>query len=164
VDCPSCGAHNILGAEHCVNCGSDLSNIIPTTPSPDFMREQLSALETQAPPRVGQTDPVSLAVSHMQRHDTDCVLVFDGPDLVGIITSFDILHKVAGPKEDLNAVTCGQIMTKDPVTLPADDEITVAINKMATGEFRHLPIVDGAGPTQLVTVRDVFRHISPHLT
>ena len=128
------------------------------------MRERLSVLETQEPAHVGLTDPVSLAVSHMQRRDADCVLVFDGADLAGIITSFDILHKVAGPKEDLNAVTCAQIMTSDPVTLPADDEIKVAINKMASGEFRHVPIVDDAGRTRLVTVRDVFRHLSPHLT
>ena len=127
------------------------------------MRERLSILEAQEPAHVGPTDPVSLAVSLMQRRDTDCVLVFDGPDLAGIITSFDILHKVAGPKEDLNAITCGQIMTRDPVTLPADDEIKVAINKMASGEFRHVPIVDEAGRTRLVTVRDVFRHLSPHL-
>jgi CBS domain-containing protein len=128
------------------------------------MRERLSVLEAQEPAHVGPTDPVSFAVSHMQRRETDCVLVFDGQDLAGIITSFDILHKVAGPKEDLNAVTCAQIMTRDPVSLPADDEIKVAINKMASGEFRHVPIVDDAGRTRLVTVRDVFRHLSPHLT
>ena len=163
MDCPSCGAHNIQGAENCVNCGTDLTNILPTTTTPAFMREPVAALKASDAPHVGPTDPVGLAVSLMQRNNTDSVLVFDGDDLAGIITSFDILHKVAGPKEDLNAVTCAQIMTPDPVTLPSDDEINVAINKMASGEFRHVPVITEGRPVGLLTVRDVFRHISDHL-
>src|SRR5947209_4310803 len=136
MDCPACGTHNILGAEVCVHCGSDLSNIIRSTPPPDFIYEPLSALAGRDPAWVGPTDPVALAVSQMQRQSTDCVLVMNDAELLGIITAFDVLHKVAGPKEDLNAVTCGQIMTKEPVALHAEDNLAVAINKMASGEFR----------------------------
>jgi len=60
-------------------------------------------------------------------------------------------------------VTCAQIMTADPVTLPSDDEINVAINKMASGEFRHVPVITEGRPVGLLTVRDVFRHISDYL-
>src|SRR6266571_2727396 len=138
MDCPACGTHNILGAEICVHCGSDISNIIPSTPPPDFVKEPLSKLVGREPAWVGPTDPVSLAVSQMQRQNSDCVLVMEEDELVGIITAFDVLHKVAGPKEDLNAVTCGQIMTKDPVCLHAEDSLAEALNKMASGEFRHI--------------------------
>jgi len=67
VDCPSCGAHNIQGAENCVNCGTDLTNIVPTTQTPEFMREHVAALKASDAPHVGPTDPVSLPVRLMER-------------------------------------------------------------------------------------------------
>jgi CBS domain-containing protein len=109
------------------------------------------------------TDPVGLAVRLMQNSDTDCVLVMRASHLAGIITPWDILHKVAGPNEDLNAVTCGEVMTADPVFLRDDDNIAVAINKMSIGGFRHIPLLQGGTPTAVVSIRDVFKHISPHL-
>jgi CBS domain-containing protein len=113
--------------------------------------------------RVETTDPVGLAVRLMQNADTDCVLVLSGSQLAGIITPWDILHKVAGPNEDLNAVTCGQVMTADPVFLRMDDDVAVAINKMSIGGFRHIPLLEGATPVGVLSIRDVFRHIAPHL-
>jgi CBS domain-containing protein len=164
MNCPSCGAHNILGAEQCVNCGTDLSNIILTTPAPEFVRAPASRLAGGQAGAVGPTDPVALAVSLMQREASDCVLVLEGEDLVGILTTWDILHKVAGPKEDLNAVTCGEIMTKDPVFLRDEDDIAVAINKMATGEFRHIPLLENGRVRRVISAGDLFRYVSPHLT
>jgi CBS domain-containing protein len=50
-------------------------------------------------------------------------------------------------------------MTSDPVVLRPDDTVAVAINKMAVGGFRHIPIVDDGRPIGVVAARDVFRHI-----
>ena len=100
----------------------------------------------------------------MQRGNSDCVLVLDGQALAGIITTWDIVHKVARPKEDLNAVTCQEVMTKDPVLLREEDDIAVAINKMATGEFRHIPLVESGASRPILSTRDLFRYLSPYLT
>jgi len=54
-------------------------------------------------------------------------------------------------------------MTPDPVVLRRDDPIAVAINKMAVGGFRHVPIVDAGRPIAVVSAKDVFRHISARL-
>jgi predicted transcriptional regulator len=99
----------------------------------------------------------------MQHTDTNCVLVMDGTHLAGIITPWDILHKVAGPTEDLNAVSCGQVMTRDPVFLRDDDDIAVALNKMSIGGFRHIPLLQGGTPMAVVSINDLFRHIAHHL-
>ncbi len=162
-ECPWCGARNIQGSDECSECGLALSNIGLPGAGPVFVRAPLSNLPQRAPAKVGPTDPVGLAVSLMQREGTDCVLVVEGDDLAGIITSWDILHKVAGPKEDLNAVTCAQIMTRDPVVLREDDNLAVALNKMAIGAFRHIPLVANGKPVSLVSVTEVFRYLSPHL-
>jgi CBS domain-containing protein len=161
VICPECKFDNIQGADTCQNCGHDLYSQPPL--APDFIAEPLSHVPAQSPVRVETTDPVGLAVRLMQNADTDCVLVLSGSQLAGIITPWDILHKVAGPNEDLNAVTCGQVMTADPVFLRMDDDVAVAINKMSIGGFRHIPLLEGATPVGVLSIRDVFRHIAPHL-
>ncbi len=130
----------------------------------EFIYERLADLQAQAPLKVQSTDPVGLAVHLMQDRDANCVLVMGGSELAGIITPWDILHKVAGPTEDLNAVTCGQVMTADPVFLRDNDNIAVAINKMSVGGFRHIPLLQGGTPTAVVSISDVFARISPHLS
>jgi CBS domain-containing protein len=163
--CPECKTDNIEGVDQCQNCGHDLSGV-PSRQArkgPDFIYERLAEIPAQSPVRVTTTDPVGLAVHLMQNADTDCVLVMSASQLAGIITPWDILHKVAGPTEDLNAVTCGQIMTADPVFLRDDDDIAVAINKMSIGGFRHIPLLQSGTPTAVVSIRDLFQYIAPHL-
>jgi CBS domain-containing protein len=99
----------------------------------------------------------------MQTQNADAVLVMDGGRLAGIITGWDILYKVAGPTEDLNAVTCSEVMTPDPLCLDDDDSIALALNLMASGGFRHVPLLRGDDPAGVISVGDVFRHLSPHL-
>jgi len=166
--CPECRFDNIEGVDQCANCGHDLYGLDHpasdhASRAPDFIYERLREIPAQSPVRVSTTDPVSLAVRLMQNSDTDCVLVMSGTSLAGIITPWDILHKVAGPDEDLNAVTCGQIMTADPVFLRDEDDVAVAINKMSLGGFRHIPLLQGGTPTAVVSIRDLFKHIAPHL-
>ena len=46
------------------------------------------------------------------------------------------------------------------MVLREDDTVAVAINKMAVGGFRHIPLVDWGRPTGIVTARDVFHRIA----
>jgi CBS domain-containing protein len=166
--CPECRHDNIEGVDFCANCGHDLYGLDQSdAPGADrgveFIHEPLSEVPARGPVKVNSSDPVGLAVRMMQHTDTSCVLVMDGSRLAGIITPWDILHKVAGPSEDLNAVTCGQIMTADPVFLRDSDDIAVAVNKMSIGGFRHIPLLQGEQPVAVVSIGDVFRHIASHL-
>ncbi len=165
--CPDCKHDNIEGVEACANCGRDLAGLqvrdAQREPGREFVSEALAALPRHPMKQVKATDPVGLAVRYMQHDNADCVLVMSGAQLAGVVTLWDILHKVAGPNEDLNAVTCGQVMTADPVFLHEDDNIAVAINKMAVGGFRHIPLLEGATPVTIVSVGDVFERIADHL-
>jgi CBS domain-containing protein len=127
------------------------------------MDQNLAEVPARGPVKVAASDPVALAVRMMQHTDTNCVLVMEGGHLAGIITPWDILHKVAGPTEDLNALTCAKIMTADPVFLRDNDDIAVAINKMSIGGFRHIPLLQGETPIAVVSIGDLFKHISHHL-
>ena len=161
--CPECHHDNIEGVDFCANCGVDLYGAPAVVVGREFIHERLSEVPARGPVKVAATDPVALAVRMMQHTDTNCVLVMDGSHLAGIITPWDILHKVAGPTEDLNAVPCRQIMTRDPVFLRDNDDIAVAINKMSIGGFRHIPMLQGDTPVAVVSIGDLFRHIAHHL-
>jgi CBS domain-containing protein len=167
--CPSCREENLEGEDVCRNCGADLTVLdLPDSPEAEreapFMYHRLADVVTRPLSTVTTADPVTLAVRIMQTEEVECVLVMEGDRLAGILTTWDILHKVAGPGEDLFAVTCGQIMTADPVFLRDDDTIAVAINKMAIGGFRHIPLLQGDRPTTVVSIGDVFSHIRSSLT
>lgn len=165
--CPYCHVDNIEGADECVNCGQTLYGLdlpgIKGGVAPAFVLQPVSRLPIRIVPGIGASDPVSLAVRLMQRSDTSCVLVLLDGQLKGIITGWDILQKVAGPAEDLNALTCAQVMTADPQVLHDEDSIALALNLMAAGGFRHLPILVEQKPAGVIDVNDVFRHLSPHL-
>jgi CBS domain-containing protein len=87
----------------------------------------------------------------------------DGERIAGLLTSWDIVNKVAGPAEDLIAVTCGQLMSSDPLVLHEDDTIAIALNAMASGGYGHVPVSHDDKLIGILVPADVFRQISPHL-
>ena len=159
--CPVCRHDNFEGEDSCDNCGADLrSSDIPQSPI-DFegrlLGEHLDVLGLGDPPLVDGGEPVPAALARMRSEGLDCLLVMSGERLVGIFTDRDAMLKVAGHEAAAFAVR--DVMTGDPVVLRHDDTLAVAINKMAVGGFRHIPIVDGHRPVGVVAARDVFRHI-----
>ena len=159
--CPTCGFENLLGSDVCDNCGSDLAGHdtpqSATTFRGQLLGEHLDALGVASPETVDASVDVNDAIRRMHDKGIDCVLVTDGGRLVGIFTDRDAVVKVAGLDREPRPIAT--LMTRDPVVLRHDETIAVAINKMAVGGFRHIPIVDDGRPTGVVTARDVFRHL-----
>jgi CBS domain-containing protein len=163
--CPVCQWQNYLGEDTCENCGADLTSADTPEPATSFHGKLLGAhldeLGAPEPETVEAETPVGEAVDRMRRESLDCLLVTDDGRLIGIFTDRDAVLKVAGRVDDLRPVR--EFMTPDPVILRRDDPIAVAINKMAVGGFRHVPIVDRGRPIGVVSARDVFRHIATRL-
>ena len=162
--CPDCKADNIPGADFCASCGHDLQALDLPSAENDFtshlLNDRLGDLHAIDAPVVSPRDPVSFAIHLMQQRRSDCLLVKEGERLAGILTERDVLLKAAGGKVDLIAVTVGQLMTRDPVVLEGDDTLAVALHKMSLGEFRHIPLRINGRVTRVVTIQDVFRHVS----
>jgi signal-transduction protein with cAMP-binding, CBS, and nucleotidyltransferase domain len=159
--CPTCGFENLLGSDVCDNCGSDLAGHdtpqSPTTFRGQLLGEHLDALGIASPETIESNADVNEAIGRMHDKGIDCVLVTEGDRLVGIFTDRDAVLKVAGLERQARPIAT--LMTRDPVVLRHDETIAVAINKMAVGGFRHIPIVEDGRPTGVVTARDVFRHL-----
>jgi CBS domain-containing protein len=164
--CPACGFENLQGDDQCANCGSDLrASDIPVATS-RFERllvdVPLRALPTRRPFIVPHDATVADVLEQMRAQDTADVLVVHGNRLVGIFTERDALLKLAGTAlagRDLGRLPIADVMTPDPVVLRAHDSVAVAIQKMAVGGFRHIPLVDDERPIGVVSAADIFRHI-----
>jgi CBS domain-containing protein len=161
VICPVCRFGNFPGDDTCANCGADLWNADTPQPATTFhgrlLGMHLDELGAPAPKVVDVGMAVDDAIARMQAEGTDCLLVTEGGELVGIFTDRDAILKVAGRTSA--GTTIGEVMTADPVILRSGDPVAVAINKMAVGGFRHVPIVDQGQATGVVSARDVFRHL-----
>jgi CBS domain-containing protein len=159
--CPVCGFENLLGSDVCDNCGSDLAGHDTPQAATSFrgvlLGERLDALTVGSPETIEASSDVNEAIRRMHEKAIDCVLVTEGGRLVGIFTDRDAVLKVAGL--DREARPIATLMTRDPVVLRHDETIAVAINKMAIGGFRHIPITDDGRPTGVITARDVFQHL-----
>ncbi|HEX5015178.1 MAG TPA: CBS domain-containing protein [Candidatus Limnocylindrales bacterium] len=167
--CPACGFDNLIGSDVCDNCGADLAGRdVPEQATSyrgpllgEHLDELLHELNVGEPDILEATADVNDAVQVMHTKGSDCVLVVDAGRLVGIFTDRDAVLKVAG--KPAQSQSLAELMTRDPVVLRHDDTIAVAINKMAVGGFRHIPIVEDGVPTGVVTARDVFRHLAATL-
>ena len=159
--CPQCGYLNIQGADECENCGFDLMSVDIPTPSTEFEAEMvripLADLRHHKPLTIAPTASAADAIRQMQQAGAGCLIVEDGDQVRGILSERDLVMKLDGAR--LGGTTVEQLMTPDPVVLRPDDSIAVAINKMAVGGFRHIPLVENGRAVGIVSARDVFRHI-----
>jgi signal-transduction protein with cAMP-binding, CBS, and nucleotidyltransferase domain len=159
--CPVCNTDNFEGDDTCANCGADLS----TSDSPrsaiasrdTVLGDHLDVLGVGSYREVPPSMPVDDAIRAMHEAGTDCLLVVVDGRLVGIFTDRDAVVKAADKRLQLYRVE--DFMTADPVVLRHQDTMAVAIHKMAVGEFRHIPIVEGGVPVGVVSAADIFRHL-----
>jgi len=91
----------------------------------------------------------------MRKDDSDCVAVMSEGRLVGIITERDLVRAMA-EGVDPHQAKADVVMTADPATVEADEDVaTVAVKMMKLG-VRHLPVVNKAGkPVGLVSARNL---------
>ena len=104
---------------------------------------------------VNPNTKVADVAREMRMNDQDSVAVMDDGMLVGIITERDLVRSIAdgvNPKEAAAAV----IMTVDPATVTADEDVSVVAVKMMRLGIRHLPVVnDKDEPVGLVSARSL---------
>jgi len=110
------------------------------------------------PGRLLSVDPQTLIAEvarQMQQDDSDSVAVISDGRLVGIVTERDLVRAIAEGMDPQQA-KAEILMTADPATVDADEDVTVVAVKMMRMGVRHLPVVDKAGkPVGLVSARNL---------
>jgi signal-transduction protein with cAMP-binding, CBS, and nucleotidyltransferase domain len=158
--CPGCGEPYILGDDSCSNCNYDLRGLgLPETggrsEASDF-GAPLTEVRIPSHHTLSPTAKVSEAVEILRDDPSGAVVVVERGALVGIFTERDVLSKVASDTSVLDS-PMSEVMTPDPVILRDTDTIATALNKMAVGGFRHIPLVHGDQLVGVVTASDLMQ-------
>lgn len=86
------------------------------------------------------------------------VLVLGAGDrLIGILSERDIVRVVAERGASALDDTVGQVMTRNVATCTKDEAIDSIMERMTTGKFRHMPVVESDRVTGIVSIGDVVK-------
>lgn len=101
-------------------------------------------------------------------HVGDLIVVeprLDASVPVGILTDRDIVLGVVAKQVDANAVTVGDAMTRDVLTVREDASLEYALREMRRYGVRRAPVVRANGDlVGVIAVDDVIQHLAVQLT
>jgi CBS domain-containing protein len=96
---------------------------------------------------------VRQAAEMMADQRCGCILVMEDDRLLGIFTERDLLMRVAARGLDLDTVTLGEVMTKEPDTIGANEPVAEAIRRMDEFSYRYLPVIDNGRIVGVLSTR-----------
>jgi CBS domain-containing protein len=124
-------------------------------------REGVGSAYPDQPLAATVTDSVFQVLQLLRAQRTGAMLICDGEKLVGIFTERDALKFMARDADFSTPV--GEVMSRDPATVPSTATVGEAIRVMSEGAYRHLPIVDSQGkPAGVVAVHGIVHYLVDH--
>jgi len=122
--------------------------------------ERIKTLGHRQPIMVSTGTSLAGAIATMQANDGEPILITDGGRLLGVLTERDVLLKILGREESLDA-SVDEVMTRDPHTLTADSTVGEALELMESGRYRTVPLIDESGaPTGLLRQQDIVEYVA----
>ena len=129
--------------------------ISPNDPLSSLTQEKFIVLNEQATLRD--------AIDNMQKYHIGCILLENNHKITGIFTERDIVQQIVGNRHNLEKECVANYMTKSPDVLHFQDPIAFALNKMISGGYRHIPIVDKEEkPIGIITMQDIINHLGDY--
>jgi CBS domain-containing protein len=77
--------------------------------------------------------------------------------LVGILSERDIVRAMAESGSSVLQLPVAQVMTRNVSTCEVNDPITVVMDQMLKGKFRHVPVLDKDRLAGLVSIGDALK-------
>ncbi len=86
----------------------------------------------------------------------------DGGAILGLLSESDIVRAVAARPRGVAGLDVAALMLRDPLLVRPETSIPVAIDLLAEGGQRHLPVVDAGGAlVGILGLADLVRHRAP---
>ena len=105
--------------------------------------ESMSAIKSTPFTSVLPDTTIGEVMAKMDELGIACMLVTDADmKLLGIISERDVLIKIADDFETMKSRPVSEIMTPDPQSVYETDPPAKAMNLMAVGGYRHIPILN----------------------
>ena len=109
---------------------------------------------------VAPADTLGEAAEQMRSRGDGSGIVAAFVQLVGIITSRDLLDALAGRLHSSEA-RVRQWMTDEPITVQPTTTLDAAAILMTEHGIHHLPVVEGERPVGMIGMREVMRSATP---
>jgi CBS domain-containing protein len=77
--------------------------------------------------------------------------------LVGIISERDIVRALANRGNAALKLPLTEVMTRKVVTCSEDETLSVIMERMTQGKFRHVPVLDGERLIGIISIGDVVK-------
>jgi CBS domain-containing protein len=124
----------------------------------------VTEIDIREPVRVTPDTTLIDVVTRLREKRRGAAIIEEGGKVVGIFTERDLMLRVDHTSgQGWHKKPVRDFMTKNVVMVSARDSIATAVQKMKSGEFRHLPIDLGSGkPVGLVSIRDILAYIAEH--
>jgi CBS domain-containing protein len=105
------------------------------------------------------TAPLETAVKTLAKHRIGALLVL-GPDrrVIGILSERDIVRVLGEQGADALAQPLAQAMTRKVVTCGQTETVGTVMERMTTGKFRHVPVVEQDQVVGIISIGDVVKH------
>jgi len=120
-------------------------------------------VESQPLSTLSPEDTVIDAVTLMRDRRIGAILVTNDQALVGIITERDIVFCVVAATRDPETTRIAEVMTTDPDVVAPGADVMTALERMQSGGYRHLPVVDGGALVGIVSIRDIYASVRAEL-
>ncbi len=134
------------------------SNALTVEIEAHLKSESVNRVRLDEPLAVEPGTPIRDVFELLKQHRTGGVLICRDTKLVGIFTERDALRLMAADA-NLDA-PIQSVMVGDPVTVRQTDTVGTAVQKMAEGGYRRLPIIDDDHrPLGVITVRGIVHYL-----
>jgi len=114
-------------------------------------------LITRAPVLVHRTAPVAEAVRRMRDADVGSVVVVEEEEPIGILTDRDVALDMARGAAGGRLVE--EVMTPVPVSIPADVDVELCLERMEDNCVRRILIVEDSVIVGIVSLDDILMHL-----
>lgn len=124
----------------------------------------VTEIDIREPVRVTPDTVLLDVVTRLREKRRGAAIVEENGKVVGIFTERDLMLRVDHTSgQGWHKQPVRDFMTKNVVMVSARDSIATAVQKMKSGEFRHLPVDLGPGKeVGLVSIRDILAYIAEH--
>jgi CBS domain-containing protein len=102
-----------------------------------------------------EDDTVLGAVERMAEKDIGSLIVVKGDNPVGIFTERDLVKRVVAQGKDPNAITVGEVMSRELITVSAEERVGAAYHKLIRGNVRHAPVLKDGRLVGIVSQKDL---------
>jgi CBS domain-containing protein len=108
---------------------------------------------------VAPTDKLAQAISILAAHRIGALVVLGADQrVIGIVSERDIVRAISECGEAALQKPLAQVMTRSVVTCTENDTVSAIMERMTTGKFRHVPVVEQDRLVGIVSIGDVVKH------